>query len=184
MRTLPFPSTRRAALCFALAGACAPAARAVGAPAAECATSAAAMNAPFAVTVSAAPAALGARPLTIGPCRLPAERLQALASEASGPPVLLVEGVRAPRGATVLVFADRPSATAATPTSDPAYAGSFTLLGGGQPGAVSLRIPLTPALAAAVRDDGQFTLTLVAVGPDGRSEDPGATIGRVSVELH
>ncbi|HET6764622.1 MAG TPA: hypothetical protein VFH27_13150 [Longimicrobiaceae bacterium] len=170
--------------CLAAALACAPAARAVGGPSAECPITPAAVSTPLVVAVSTAPGVLGTRPVTLGPCRLPAERVRALTSGASGPPVLFVEGIRAPRGADVLVFVDRPGATAATPTTDAGYAGAFTLLGGAQAAeGVSLRVPLGPALAAALRDDGAFTLTLVAAGPQAQTGDAGVSFQRVSLEL-
>jgi hypothetical protein len=155
------------------------------APSSSCTPQPGAMPQRYTLSAPVAALTLGAAPLTLGPCRLSADAVRSVMAAASpGAAVLLVEGVRAPRGATVLVFVDRPGASAATPTADAAFAGSFTLLRGGPGGGVNVQVALAPQLAAAVRDDGEFTLTFVAVDPRGRAEDPGLSMDRVVLELH
>lgn len=131
----------------------------------------------------AEPLRLSAAPLVLGPCRLPGDAARAVAAAASpDAAVLVLEGVQAPGDVTVRVFVDAPGATAATPTASPSFAGSFTLLRGGG-GPPTVQVALAPALAAALRDDGAFTLTFVAVDAAGRAEDPGVRIARAVLEL-
>lgn len=113
-----------------------------------------------------------------------ARSVRARADVDDAPPVLRVSGLSVPSEAvTVNVFANRPTATAATPTSDRGFAGSFTLIPSGHDhGGVDLRVPLHRAVprlltAAAADPSAGVSLTLVPVG------STGVTYERLELEL-
>jgi len=151
------------AAAFAVALGCA-AARAPGAaPQPACAMEAATMR----VTLGGAAApADAAGTVRTAACRLPAGTLAR--ARAARSTVLRVEGVRTPPvPMNVLVFLNDPGAAAGAPTSRASYAGSFSLLAGGQQ-RVNLQVALGDALARALREREDVSVTLVAVDRDDR----------------
>ncbi len=131
-------------------------------------------------------------PETTPAVQLPASALESLMGPAQGAAALRVVGVQVPdQPVTVHVFTDRAAANRGTPTTDPAFAGAFTLIPTGpdhaQHGPVDVHVALgqgfRQALANKAADPGasvRFTLVPVAAREN-------TTVGNLSydrLELH
>ncbi|HET7464865.1 MAG TPA: hypothetical protein VFJ82_26720 [Longimicrobium sp.] len=112
-------------------------------------------------------------------CRLPEAALARARAASSA--VLRVEGVRTPASpVSVLVFLNDPQADAST--RRPSYAGSFTLLAEG-PAKINAQVALGAAVAHALRERGDLSVTLVAVDREDRPVAAGLAFDRLVLDL-